>query len=83
MFTQSAFAIQKSFTKADVDSNTFNAVIGTKQASIKSTHEITKGDLENLPLTSSYQKAGVYLTLYAMGNNPALDCQITGYFEPA
>lgn len=120
---QSAFAFSKDkdFTKANVDSNTFNAVSGTtttknssntpqvkleniykangddsnykivlfkvnsgnKQATSKSSMPVEKGTLENLILTSAYKKEGVSLTLHAMGNDPALDCQITGNFNPA
>lgn len=33
-------------------------------------------------IPTAYRAAGNYYRLFAMGNNPSLDCQITGVFSP-
>lgn len=40
-----------------------------------------KGATTSLPIPSRYQSAGSRVTLYCMGNNPALDCKISGYVD--
>lgn len=36
---------------------------------------------KDITLPTAYQTAGVYVTYYCMGNNPRLDCMITGNFN--
>lgn len=39
---------------------------------------VTKGTSKDIPIASSFQSVGNYINMYAKGNDPRLDCQITG-----
>ena len=42
---------------------------------------VKKGEKADFHLLINAQRAGVTLRFRAMGNNPSLDCKVTGYFE--
>jgi hypothetical protein len=42
---------------------------------------LTKGTNYDITLPSSHIYAGASISYYCMGNDPALDCQASGYFD--
>lgn len=42
---------------------------------------VTKGKWVDITIPSSYRKVGSRVRLYCKGNNPSLDCDISGYWN--
>ena len=100
--TSVCFAEAKTFTKVNVDSNSYSSETATvnitdiykangdpsnyrrvnaKATSTGTPENIEKGSDYELDIPSSYQGKGSMVTLYCMGNDPALDCKISGRFN--
>ena len=110
--TSVCFAEAKTFTKVNVDSNSYSYIVrytktqrsetatvnitdiykangdpsnyrrvNAKATSTGTPENIEKGSDYELDIPSSYQGKGSMVTLYCMGNDPALDCKISGRFN--
>lgn len=65
--------------KADGSSSSYNNVY-VKACTTGYGLSATKGRYLDLTIPSGYRAAGSYVTLYAKGNVPWLDCKISGYW---
>lgn len=45
------------------------------------TYTVEKGHSYNLDIPEGYQEAGWDVTVYGMGNNPELDCRVSGRWD--
>lgn len=63
--------------KAD-GSNSAYSCVWTKATSSGVAQQAVRGDYQELGIPEAYRHAGANIALYAKGNNPLLDCQISG-----
>lgn len=66
--------------KADGSASSYKRVYA-KASALGSAVSVQVGSWYSLSLPSTYQTAGSRVILYMMGNDPALDCRTSGYWN--
>lgn len=65
--------------KSDGSSSSYQYLY-VRASSDGSQKRVKKGQYYEVNLPSSLQERGAWVSLYAKGNNPSLDCKVSGYW---